>query len=241
VYRLFYKQINQDGVSKSYGNTNAVLVKSFSSDPSFDNTLEVKGNLQGGLTTVNFDYDWDSNSQLAWNPNTAYKVGDQYRYTGNNIRYYQVTANYTSGSTWAAEPGVDGANSIEIPGPTTVLVTVGLTTGQWNKIEANIAKSNNNVITVVPLKELNYAEYVYSDLSASNISSSGSGAKFAVTARGTNFNIIVTTAGTGYDADDTIKILGTQVGGVTPTNDITITVETLANVVIGNISTISWS
>ena len=241
VYRLFYKQINQEGVSKAYGNTNAVLVKSFSSDPSNDNTMEIKGNLQGGLSTVNFDYDWDSNDQLAWSPNTSYKAGDQYRYTGTNIRYYQVTTNYNSGSSWAAAPGVDGANSVEIPGPTTVLVTVGLTNGQWNKLESNIAKSNNNVITVVPQKELNYAEYVYPDLSATNISSSGTGAKFTVIARGTNYNIIVITAGTGYDVDDTIKILGTQVGGATPTNDITITVETLANVVIGNISTISWS
>lgn len=242
VYRLFYKQINQNGESKAYGNTNAVIVKSFSSDPSYDGTLEVKGNLQGGLTTVNFDYDWDKNSQLTWTANTAYKAGDQYRHEiGSITRYYQVTTNYTSGSTWQAAPGADGANAMEISGPTAVLVTVGLTNGQWYKIEANIAKSNNNVITAVPAKELNYVEYVYGDLSATNITGTGSSAKFTVIARGTNYNIIVTTAGTGYAAGNKVKILGTQVGGATPTNDITITVETVANVAIGNISTISWT
>lgn len=241
VYRLFYKQINQDNESKSYGNTNAVLVQSFSSDPSYDGTLEVKGNLMGGLSTVNFDYDWDSNDQLAWAPNTDYKVGDQYNYHAGTTRYYQVTADYTSGSTYAVAPGVDGANTVEIPGPRVVLVAIGLTNGQWYKIESNIAKSNNNVITAVPLKELNYAEYTYTDLSSVNVASSGSGALFTVIARGTNYQVIVTTAGTGYAADDVVRILGSQVGGSTPTNDIYVTVETVANIAIGNISTISWA
>jgi hypothetical protein len=53
----------------------------------------------------------------------------------------------------------------------------------------------------------------------------GSGASFDVYICGTTYNsITVVTSGVGYVVGDTITILGTELSGSTPTNDITITV-----------------
>jgi hypothetical protein len=55
----------------------------------------------------------------------------------------------------------------------------------------------------------------------------GASATFTI-ARTNDINyagIVINTAGTGYDIGDTIRILGTSLGGATPTNDILITVN----------------
>ena len=59
-----------------------------------------------------------------------------------------------------------------------------------------------------------------------NVSSSGSGCLFNVEALGTQYTVssIGNSQGSGYAVGDTLKILGTSVGGATPANDILITV-----------------
>lgn len=71
--------------------------------------------------------------------------------------------------------------------------------------------------------------HTYTNLSTSNITSSGTGAKFTVFVQGTQYATVVTTGGTGYAVGDTIKIVGTSVGGTTPANDIVITVESVTS------------
>ncbi len=68
----------------------------------------------------------------------------------------------------------------------------------------------------------------------------GSGAKFDVTRSGTVYTVSVASgfAGSNFAAGDKVKILGTSVGGLSPANDITVTVATVS----GNaISTITWT
>jgi hypothetical protein len=69
----------------------------------------------------------------------------------------------------------------------------------------------------------------YPNLTPINISSSGSGCLFNVTQFGTQYTIspVGGTQGSGYALGDTLKITGDLVGGTTPANDITITVEQL--------------
>ena len=44
-----------------------------------------------------------------------------------------------------------------------------------------------------------------------------------------HYNLVLTDSGTGYAVNDQIKILGTQLGGITPLNDCLITVNTVSN------------
>lgn len=56
---------------------------------------------------------------------------------------------------------------------------------------------------------------------------SGAGATFDVTRSNAGYGLVINQAGTGYLAAETLVILGTQLGGATPANNMTITVETI--------------
>ena len=158
VYKLFYNQINQGLQSIPHTDPYAVIVKSYSSDPSNDGTYEIKGNLHGNLSVVTFDFDWDNNTQCSWLANTAYYVGDEYRHKSDTIgltNWYQVTTNYTSSSAWSL--GTDGANATSISGPTVVLNTVGTYNGQYVTSTGTIEKSPTNLIDAAAQQENNYA------------------------------------------------------------------------------------
>jgi len=58
--------------------------------------------------------------------------------------------------------------------------------------------------------------------------SSGTGATFNVSRAGGVYTVTRTAAGSGYAASDTITVLGSALGGVDTTNDLTITVATVA-------------
>jgi hypothetical protein len=66
----------------------------------------------------------------------------------------------------------------------------------------------------------------YSAVSGTNISSVGTGATFDITTKNTVYTVTIHSgaAGSNYQTNDTIKILGTNVGGISPANDITLTV-----------------
>lgn len=81
----------------------------------------------------------------------------------------------------------------------------------------------------------------YWNLTPTVVLSSGTGAKFTVSNFGTRFNVVINDGGLGvgngnYAISDTLKILGTQVGGTTPANDIAITVTGVAGGLITQIS-----
>lgn len=59
-------------------------------------------------------------------------------------------------------------------------------------------------------------------------SGSGTGATFNVSRAGGTYTVTQTAAGSGYAANDTITVLGSALGGVNTTNDLTITVATVA-------------
>jgi len=72
----------------------------------------------------------------------------------------------------------------------------------------------------------------YTAVSASNVLSSGVSATFNVTRNNSEYAVTVNAGGTGYASTDTLKILGTSVGGISPANDIFITVNTVSGGVI---------
>lgn len=93
-------------------------------------------------------------------------------------------------------------------------------------------------ITGISIGGIGFDSITYTDLTASNISGLGSDATFNVTRTGTNYNVTVQDAGTGYIVGDKIRILGTSLGGATPANDLTITVT---DILSGAIVTVTSS
>jgi hypothetical protein len=67
-------------------------------------------------------------------------------------------------------------------------------------------------------------EVAYNNLTPTVVSASGTGARFDVVLQGTQYLVTVDTPGAGYAVGNTLKILGTSVGGATTANDISITV-----------------
>lgn len=81
----------------------------------------------------------------------------------------------------------------------------------------------------------------YSNVSGTNIIGTGAGATFNVTATGSTYTVSVVTAGnTSYAINDTIRILGTALGGASPANDATITVAA-TNIFGGGVSSATIS
>jgi hypothetical protein len=84
--------------------------------------------------------------------------------------------------------------------------------------------ANDLTITVATVTPV-----TYTGLSGTNVSGTGTGATFNVSRSGTAYTVTVNAAGSGYAATNQIRILGTSLGGATPANDLTITVNTTSS------------
>ena len=98
---------------------------------------------------------------------------------------------------------------------------------------SNVSPTSNNPITVIDLIEPtptlvnNVPTYSTYNVGATNVTASGSGATFSVTKFGTTYSVTLSNGGTGYSStagSNTIKILGSSVGGISPQNDIGINI-----------------
>jgi len=118
--------------------------------------------------------------------------------------------------------GVDVTNNA-----TVTVATVDAGTGEV--LTVTVAGTALDTRTITDLSQF--------DGEANNLT--GSTATFDITITGGTYSYAVNTPGTGYYADQNIKIQGNQVGGVTPTNDITINIQSVG--AGGDISTISGS
>lgn len=82
------------------------------------------------------------------------------------------------------------------------------------------------------------ANQTYTSVASTNVSGAGSGATFTVVRNGSGAvtlgNISVAFYGLGYATGNTVKLLGTALGGTTPTNDVTITVAATTSVYMNN-------
>jgi hypothetical protein len=88
------------------------------------------------------------------------------------------------------------------------------------------------------------ANTTYTNQASSNVTATGSGSPtFTVTRTGTSYSAVIgTTAGTGYTVNDTLKVLGSALGGATPGNDLVVKVATITGVGgTGPIGTVSIS
>ena len=113
----------------------------------------------------------------------------------------------TSGTYTAA---VNAAGSGYAVGETVTVVGANL---------GGATAANNATVTVSSI-----GPTTYTNPTQSSYSGSGSSATFNVTKTGTTYTVAISAAGSGYAASQTIKVVGTQLGGATTANDATITI-----------------
>lgn len=121
------------------------------------------------------------------------------------------------------------SNEVQLDGsPSRALISNSMGTG-WRETTlpnasawTKICYGNGKFIAIS-----NTNSVVYKNVSTTTLSGTGSGCKFNVTITGGNASLQVGTTGTGYGVGNQLKILGTDIGGTTPANDLTITVSTL--------------
>jgi len=136
-------------------------------------------------------------------------------------------ANDTAGFTHNSTTQVT-LSTPQLPNGVRAAVTIRSVVGAFLTVAANTSAADTNTFTATGTAVATTATYTGLAQKAGG-TTTGTGAVFTIVRTGgTNYNantvVTVTTAGAGYAAADTIKIDGALIGGVTVTNDITLTV-----------------
>jgi hypothetical protein len=87
-------------------------------------------------------------------------------------------------------------------------------------------------ITIAPSGE------IYTNIAGINITGGGLGATFDIIVTSTQYTVTINNGGTGYVATNQIRILGSQLGGISGVNDLIITVTELSGTTITTITSI---
>ena len=87
----------------------------------------------------------------------------------------------------------------------------------------------------------NPSSQIFTGVTGTNIVGTGQNATFDVTISNTYYLVVKNAGGTGYATNDTIKILGTSVGGISPANDIIVTVSSQTSGIIGAVTNTGYS
>ena len=95
-----------------------------------------------------------------------------------------------------------------------------------------------NITSVTPTG-VNYNGSAATDLGGAT-ARTGTGATFDVSSNGGIYTVTIATPGTGYGRLQELTILGTDVGGLSPTNDIVVTIDALSSLSAGLITSISY-
>ena len=142
----------------------------------------------------------------------------------------QITAINGPGGTAATTSLIVTA----VAGDTTITVTdttgisAGLVFDRGDGVAVLVTSVVGNDLTLSSglTSEIKGTSESYNGLSQSATSGTGVGALFDVNRSGASYTATASSPGTGYLDNDTITILGTSLGGTSPTNDATITVVT---------------
>jgi len=168
----------------------------------------------------------------SWNNSTQYQIGDTVTYGGysyiaktNNINS-QPTSNpldwdvYLTGfrfqGDWVSSTDYKVGDVVRV-GSYTYVASADSTNqlppnvSFWNRLNSGLSWT--------------FSTQTFTGLSGTNLVGTGINATFDVVRSGTVYTVTVDNVGTGYADNDTIKILGSNVGGITPANDIIITVQ----------------
>lgn len=123
---------------------------------------------------------------------------------------------------------IDGSSLDGVSGVNDITITV-IAIDSAGEV-AGITFTGTSVTGAQTYEDVSEVPVTYTSVLPYATSGSGLSALFDVTRDAGSYSAIVqpTNRGTGYAAGDTITIIGTDVGGATPTNDATITVSSVA-------------
>jgi len=142
----------------------------------------------------------------------------------------QVTAVTGSGgvaaSTTLITKAAIGATAITVTDTTGI--SAGLVFDRGDGVAVSITDVSGNVVSLggALTSEIVGTSENYSALTQDSTTGLGTSAIFTVARSESTYSTTVTNTGSGYRANDTVTILGTNLGGTTPTNNATITIVT---------------
>ena len=201
------------------------------------------------FATANFSI-WVAGLQFynSWTSGTTYQPGDLVTYGGyvyvaqtvssnvsaptqNSADWLPFTTGFSFQGDWATSTSYAVGHVVRYGGYTYVAIADNTSSSgnapgnatYWSKLNSGL--------------RWNPTAQTFTGLTGTNVIGSGSGATFNVTTSGTSYTVTTNATGSGYANNNTIKLLGTQVGGITPANDIIITVQASA----GAISSIAYT
>jgi hypothetical protein len=187
----------------------------------------------------------------SWNSNSNYQIGDTVTYGGyvyvarENNTNSQPTTNpadwdvFTTGfkfqGDWSTLTSYKVGDVVRLGGSTYVALADNLgsedvsTDSDWSRLNSGINWTTSTE--------------TFLQVQATNVSSTGSGARFDVIKSNTIYTVTISTgfAGTGYQVGDVVLIAGSSVGGTTPANDITVTVTGESGNAITTVSSVGNS
>ena len=190
----------------------------------------------------------------SWNSGSVYQVGDVVTYGGysyvalqNHTNQNPSTATaywevYTTGFSfqgdWVVSTGYKVGDVVRLGGYTYVAIldNTGFTPPNltyWSRLNQGQRWTDVSA--------------TYNAVASTTLTGSGSGAQFDVIRAGTRYTVTVTSGqgGINYVNGNTLKVLGTSVGGISPANDILITVTGQTGGAITSVShtgnSVSWT
>jgi hypothetical protein len=195
------------------------------------------------FATANFAI-WVAGLQFynSWTSGTTYQPGDLVTYGGyvyvgqtvnsnvtpptqNSADWLPFTTGFSFQGDWATSTSYAVGHVVRYGGYTYVATADNTSslgnapgnTSYWSRLNTGL--------------RWNATAQTFTGLTGTNVIGSGSGATFNVTTSGTSYTVTTNATGSGYANNNTVKLLGTQVGGITPANDIIITVQATAGAV----------
>ena len=189
---------------------------------------------QTGTTTAIFLAATDGALSSAYVGMKVYIIG------GSGIGQYGIITSYNAGSKEATvireSDGVAGWDHI-IPGTAIEAPNASSTYQIEPRVEFSAPPQSNSAITLSATDTWGNVEYFETTdeyTAVTTTGGTGSNATFNVTRNGEKYYLEINNAGTGYTRLDELTIVGTDVGGASPLNDIVVTVTSL-NTVTGEV------
>jgi hypothetical protein len=186
--------------------------------------------------TLSTDYDSTAHSSYTSGGNATRAGGPNATYSGSTGEFASLTI--TNGNGFYAV-GVDNGGQNYLP-TETFTVTGDKLGGTTPANDATITFDNvsgTGEITVASITGTGSTDGEALAVSGSN--RQGLGATFDVSIVSNNYVVALNNAGTLYNANQELKILGTFLGGATPANDLTITISAVDALTTGVITTIN--
>ena len=185
---------------------------------------------QTGTTNSIFLSATDGNLSSAYPGMKVYIIG------GAGIGQFGIIDTYNAGSKEAAvireSDGVSGWDHI-IPGTTIIAPNASSTYQVEPAVSITAPTKTSTGSTLSTTSTWVDAEYIETSALYTGVTATGgagSGATFDVTRNGSKYYLTINAAGTDYTRLETLTILGTDLGGASPTNDILVTATSVNSV-----------